>query len=128
MLSMEGGYEKARRRGGPAAACQGRFIALALATYGDGKPLLFDLCVRPLLALVALAGHDRRGAPVSHDLETQVFLRKRQQARPSGGLFHIRPPSKASDMIIVLKPEATPEVAQELLDRIAEKGLKPLHM
>jgi 3-deoxy-7-phosphoheptulonate synthase len=31
-------------------------------------------------------------------------------------------------MIIVLKPEATPEVAQELLDRIAEKGLKPLHM
>ena len=31
-------------------------------------------------------------------------------------------------MIIVLKREATPETAQELLDRIAEKGLKPLHM
>jgi 3-deoxy-7-phosphoheptulonate synthase len=31
-------------------------------------------------------------------------------------------------MIIVLKPEATPEIAQELLDRISEKGLKPLHM
>ncbi|RST31020.1 3-deoxy-7-phosphoheptulonate synthase [Sphingomonas ginkgonis] len=31
-------------------------------------------------------------------------------------------------MIIVLKPEATPEIAQELLARIEEKGLKPLHM
>jgi 3-deoxy-7-phosphoheptulonate synthase len=31
-------------------------------------------------------------------------------------------------MIIVLKREATPEVAQELLARIADKGLKPLHM
>jgi 3-deoxy-7-phosphoheptulonate synthase len=31
-------------------------------------------------------------------------------------------------MIIVLKREATPEVAQEILDRIAAKGLKPLHM
>ncbi len=31
-------------------------------------------------------------------------------------------------MIIVLKPEATPEAAQELLDQIAEKGLQPLHM
>jgi 3-deoxy-7-phosphoheptulonate synthase len=31
-------------------------------------------------------------------------------------------------MIIVLKPEATPEIAQELLDRISEKGLTPLHM
>jgi 3-deoxy-7-phosphoheptulonate synthase len=31
-------------------------------------------------------------------------------------------------MIIVLKPEATPEIAQELLDRIADKGLTPLHM
>jgi 3-deoxy-7-phosphoheptulonate synthase len=31
-------------------------------------------------------------------------------------------------MIIVLKREATPEVAQELLRRIEEKGLKPLHM
>jgi 3-deoxy-7-phosphoheptulonate synthase len=31
-------------------------------------------------------------------------------------------------MIIVLKREASPETAQELLDRIAEKGLKPLHM
>jgi 3-deoxy-7-phosphoheptulonate synthase len=31
-------------------------------------------------------------------------------------------------MIIVLKREAPPETAQELLDRIAEKGLKPLHM
>jgi len=31
-------------------------------------------------------------------------------------------------MIIVLKPEATPEIAQELLDRIAAKGLTPLHM
>jgi 3-deoxy-7-phosphoheptulonate synthase len=31
-------------------------------------------------------------------------------------------------MIIVLKPEASPEIAQELLDRIAAKGLKPLHM
>jgi 3-deoxy-7-phosphoheptulonate synthase len=31
-------------------------------------------------------------------------------------------------MIIVLKPEAPPEVAEEILARIAEKGLKPLHM
>ncbi|HZG07683.1 MAG TPA: 3-deoxy-7-phosphoheptulonate synthase [Allosphingosinicella sp.] len=31
-------------------------------------------------------------------------------------------------MIIVLKREATPEVAQEILGRIAAKGLKPLHM
>ena len=31
-------------------------------------------------------------------------------------------------MIIVLKPEATPEIAQELLDRISAKGLTPLHM
>ena len=31
-------------------------------------------------------------------------------------------------MIIVLKPEASAEIAQELLDRIAAKGLKPLHM
>ena len=31
-------------------------------------------------------------------------------------------------MIIVLKREATPEIAQEILDRIAAKGLKPLHM
>jgi 3-deoxy-7-phosphoheptulonate synthase len=31
-------------------------------------------------------------------------------------------------MIIVLKPEATADVAQEILDRIAAKGLKPLHM
>jgi 3-deoxy-7-phosphoheptulonate synthase len=31
-------------------------------------------------------------------------------------------------MIIVLKREATPEVAQELLARISDKGLKPLHM
>ena len=31
-------------------------------------------------------------------------------------------------MIIVLKPEATPDITQELLDRIAEKGLTPLHM
>jgi 3-deoxy-7-phosphoheptulonate synthase len=31
-------------------------------------------------------------------------------------------------MIIVLKPEATPEIAQELLKRIEDKGLKPLHM
>ena len=31
-------------------------------------------------------------------------------------------------MIIVLKPEATAETANELLDRIAAKGLKPLHM
>ena len=31
-------------------------------------------------------------------------------------------------MIIVLRPEATPEVARELLDRIEAKGLKPLHM
>jgi 3-deoxy-7-phosphoheptulonate synthase len=31
-------------------------------------------------------------------------------------------------MIIVLKPEAPPETAQELIDRIAAKGLKPLHM
>lgn len=31
-------------------------------------------------------------------------------------------------MIIVLKPEAPPETAQELLDLIAAKGLKPLHM
>jgi 3-deoxy-7-phosphoheptulonate synthase len=31
-------------------------------------------------------------------------------------------------MIIVLKREASPEIAQEILDRIAAKGLKPLHM
>jgi 3-deoxy-7-phosphoheptulonate synthase len=31
-------------------------------------------------------------------------------------------------MIIVLKPEASPEIAQELLERISAKGLKPLHM
>ena len=31
-------------------------------------------------------------------------------------------------MIIVLKPEATPEIAKELLDRISDKGLTPLHM
>jgi 3-deoxy-7-phosphoheptulonate synthase len=31
-------------------------------------------------------------------------------------------------MIIVLKPETPPEVTQELLDKIAEKGLTPLHM
>ena len=31
-------------------------------------------------------------------------------------------------MIIVLKPGAPPEAAQEILDRIAAKGLKPLHM
>ena len=31
-------------------------------------------------------------------------------------------------MIIVLRPEATAETAQALLDRIADKGLKPLHM
>jgi 3-deoxy-7-phosphoheptulonate synthase len=31
-------------------------------------------------------------------------------------------------MIIVLKPEATAETANELLERIAAKGLKPLHM
>jgi 3-deoxy-7-phosphoheptulonate synthase len=31
-------------------------------------------------------------------------------------------------MIIVLKREATPEIAEELLERIAAKGLKPLHM
>ena len=31
-------------------------------------------------------------------------------------------------MIIVLKPEATPEIAQELLAEIEELGLKPLHM
>src|SRR3954452_12639966 len=31
-------------------------------------------------------------------------------------------------MIIVLKPEAPPETARELIDRIAAKGLKPLHM
>src|SRR4051794_41519025 len=31
-------------------------------------------------------------------------------------------------MIIVLKREATPQDAQELLDRIADKGLTPLHM
>src|SRR4051794_41848620 len=31
-------------------------------------------------------------------------------------------------MIIVLKPEAPPETAQELIDRIAARGLKPLHM
>ncbi|TMJ16805.1 MAG: 3-deoxy-7-phosphoheptulonate synthase [Alphaproteobacteria bacterium] len=31
-------------------------------------------------------------------------------------------------MIIVLKPEATAETAREILDRISEKGLKPLHM
>jgi 3-deoxy-7-phosphoheptulonate synthase len=31
-------------------------------------------------------------------------------------------------MIIVLKPEASAETAQELIDRIAAKGLKPLHM
>ncbi|MDP8914430.1 MAG: 3-deoxy-7-phosphoheptulonate synthase [Pseudomonadota bacterium] len=31
-------------------------------------------------------------------------------------------------MIIVLKPEATAETANELLDKIAAKGLKPLHM
>jgi 3-deoxy-7-phosphoheptulonate synthase len=31
-------------------------------------------------------------------------------------------------MIIVLKPEAPAETAQELLDRISSKGLKPLHM
>jgi 3-deoxy-7-phosphoheptulonate synthase len=31
-------------------------------------------------------------------------------------------------MIIVLKPEAKPEDAQELLDRIAAEGLTPLHM
>lgn len=31
-------------------------------------------------------------------------------------------------MIIVLKPGTPPEVAQELLDRIADKGLTPLHM
>jgi 3-deoxy-7-phosphoheptulonate synthase len=31
-------------------------------------------------------------------------------------------------MIIVLRPEASAETAKELLDRIAAKGLKPLHM
>jgi 3-deoxy-7-phosphoheptulonate synthase len=31
-------------------------------------------------------------------------------------------------MIIVLKPEATADTAREILDRISEKGLKPLHM
>ncbi|HEY0148446.1 MAG TPA: 3-deoxy-7-phosphoheptulonate synthase [Allosphingosinicella sp.] len=31
-------------------------------------------------------------------------------------------------MIIVLKREATPEIAQEILSRIEAKGLKPLHM
>ncbi|MGZ8281987.1 MAG: 3-deoxy-7-phosphoheptulonate synthase [Allosphingosinicella sp.] len=31
-------------------------------------------------------------------------------------------------MIIVLKPEATPQVAEQLLAEIAERGLKPLHM
>jgi 3-deoxy-7-phosphoheptulonate synthase len=31
-------------------------------------------------------------------------------------------------MIIVLKREAPPETAQEILDKIASKGLKPLHM
>jgi 3-deoxy-7-phosphoheptulonate synthase len=31
-------------------------------------------------------------------------------------------------MIIVLRPEATPESAERLLDRIASAGLKPLHM
>jgi 3-deoxy-7-phosphoheptulonate synthase len=31
-------------------------------------------------------------------------------------------------MIIVLKPEAPPEAAEELLARISAKGLKPLHM
>jgi 3-deoxy-7-phosphoheptulonate synthase len=31
-------------------------------------------------------------------------------------------------MIIVLKREASPEIAQDILDRIAAKGLKPLHM
>ena len=31
-------------------------------------------------------------------------------------------------MIIVLKPECPQEATQALLDRIAEVGLKPLHM
>ena len=31
-------------------------------------------------------------------------------------------------MIVVLKPEAPPEVAIELLDRISALGLKPLHL
>jgi 3-deoxy-7-phosphoheptulonate synthase len=31
-------------------------------------------------------------------------------------------------MIIVLKPEASPETAKELIDRISARGLKPLHM
>jgi 3-deoxy-7-phosphoheptulonate synthase len=31
-------------------------------------------------------------------------------------------------MIIVLKPQATPADAEEILDRIAQAGLKPLHM
>lgn len=31
-------------------------------------------------------------------------------------------------MIIVLKPEATPETARELIEKIEAKGLKPLHM
>lgn len=31
-------------------------------------------------------------------------------------------------MIIVLKPGTSPETAQDLLDRIADKGLKPLHL
>src|SRR5687768_2819428 len=31
-------------------------------------------------------------------------------------------------MIIVLKPDAPREIAEELLERISAKGLKPLHM
>jgi 3-deoxy-7-phosphoheptulonate synthase len=49
-------------------------------------------------------------------------------ARLSGGFFHAFSAPGSFSMIIVLKPEAPPQTADELLQQIAAKGLKPLHL
>src|SRR6185503_8121144 len=50
-----------------------------------------------------------------------------QAHRPRGGLFAGRP-GPDPRMIIVLKPHATKEHAEELMQRIAALGLRPLYM
>jgi 3-deoxy-7-phosphoheptulonate synthase len=75
--------------------------------------------------LVALADRIRPGAPISHDLKTPSS--SSDSGPPFGGPFLFLQTQK-TEMIIVLKPEASPEIAREILDRIEAKGLKPLHM
>jgi 3-deoxy-7-phosphoheptulonate synthase len=70
----------------------------------------------------------RRARRTGKTKSQRLFPEPKTRPAFQGGLFFDLFSTRNPNMIIVLKREATPEIAQEILARIEAKGLKPLHM